>query len=91
MIIKSFGLLGVLMVSPGTYATDNASRCYAIPDHDRRYACLAEAKGQQQGCNAIRNTDARAMCSSKTSGQKTRCYIIKDYSRRQACLAGMDY
>lgn len=90
MITKPM-LLSLMMVAPGTYATDDASRCNAIPDHDRRYACLAEARGQQQGCNAIRRTDDRAMCSAKTSRQKTRCNIIKDYSRRQACLAGMDY
>lgn len=60
-------------------------------DASRRHACLAETRGRQQDCNAIRDIDNRAMCSARTSGQRSRCHIIRDAARRQACLAGMDY
>lgn len=93
MINKAlFIILGLIAFAAATTVdAKTPSKCYSIPDHDRRTACLAEAKGSESNCNAIRDSDSRAICAASASGKKNRCTMIRDKSRRDACEAGMNY
>lgn len=85
-------ILGLLvLVAATTVEAKSPTKCYSIPDSDRRFACLAEAKGAESNCNAIRDSDSRAICAASASGKKNRCTMIRDKSRRDACEAGMNY
>jgi hypothetical protein len=81
----------VLLAAATTVEAKTPSKCYSVPDKDRRFACLAEAKGSESNCNAIRDSDSRAICAASASGKKNRCTMIRDKSRRDACEAGMNY
>ena len=84
-------MLGSLVLAAATTAeAKSQTKCYSIPDKDRRFACLAEAKGSESNCNAIRDSDSRAICAASASGKKNRCTMIRDKSRRDACEAGMN-
>ncbi len=48
-------------LEPAAEAQD-ASRCDAIKDHDRREHCRAVAKGDVTRCGNIKDADLRAMC-----------------------------
>ena len=80
----------ILNVAPA-FAGGNTNACYSITDHDRRNACLAEAKKDKGTCYSIMDHDKRAMCQAKTSGDKSACYSIQDHNQRNACMAGMGW
>ena len=81
----------ILLLPLSTAPAGEPTRCYAIPDRDRRFACIAEAKKSESGCAAIMDFDSRAMCEASASGQKNRRYKIRSKARRDSCLAGMSY
>lgn len=84
-----FGLVLLLWLS--SVDAGAPTKCYSIPDRDRRFACIAEAKKSESGCAAIIDMDSRAMCEASASGKKNRYYKIRSKARRDSCLAGMNY
>lgn len=84
-LMLMFALLGITSISVAN------TNCYSISNHDRRTACLAEAKKDTTGCTSIRSHDKRNMCTANTRGQKSDCYAIRSKDDRNACLAGMPY
>jgi hypothetical protein len=84
-------LIALLMAGTFSASANESTSCYSITDHDRRAACLAEAKKDRGGCFSIKDHDKRAMCQAKTSGDKSVCYSIHDHNERNACQAGMGW
>lgn len=83
----------VMLVAWGTRAApaDDAARCYAIRDSDRRNACLAETRDAKNYCYSIKDADRRNICLAQTTGERSRCYSIRDKDLRASCLAGMGW
>ena len=88
---RSLMIIGLIALSWAVSAGNrDITRCYSL-GHDKRNACLAEAKRDRSGCASIKAPDKRHICEAKTSGSKTPCYAIRLNEDRASCLAGMDW
>ena len=85
-MIKAIFFSFALLFFSITEAYSNSS-CYNISNKDKKYMCLAKAKGKSSYCYNISNKDKKNMCLAIVKDKKSYCYNIRSADNKSLCLS----